>query len=644
MSANDPADTRNVLQFHSGEYINDRHLIPELESYATFLRNSALSRTSPRFRTWYSRSKERPPQRRRNHHHRDASATSSDPQSKALAGTLITPGLYYETSTSHKPVKPLVNPTIMPLHHPYVGYSTSSKRRLRFPQISFASGIDPEPARPPPQGSDGYSSPANRITPCILLPIDGKIDSSVKLNSLRANNDNNDQAKFTNWWLEITNFLSKALRMRPSNVQFTHKIDKAEAKFLYFYLANLGPGQSILKTNPWLNDFVMVESEDVLSAILSIAAIYISDYLDDPSEILHRWINRFNMAETRLKDLLKRQHTASEARELITIASILSMQDIIFTERRHKPTRIPRWLERFNQCEPLLETLDKARCQGDLDSQPSSLHISQIVVVGRGIILPQLMATLPPNYDPRKEARFGWLLCGSTTDIHEIHGGCGFSRRLLHYISKITNYATRLHLAPGSNAVEDAKILLSDLRYLRQQSAECKSTSPGSTETPQPIDWIRTAPQGHIITEAGIMTEVTAEAWRITAMIYLQCRVLKLSRWEKEVVGNLSDLAHCIRITPTSGYIFTAQAPLVPAFFLGMLGTPGEHRPVARTWFEGVVSAPVTSNARPLYKTLGRIWAWIDSEPLDHSRGKTGWWEQLVQRIYKDESEIICLV
>lgn len=74
----------------------------------------------------------------------------------------------------------------------------------------------------------------------------------------------------------------------------------------------------------------MVEYEGVQSAILSLAAIYLWDYVDDPSEVIgRRWITRYGMAEDRLKHLLNKEGpTDAETRELITTASILSIQDV----------------------------------------------------------------------------------------------------------------------------------------------------------------------------------------------------------------------------------------------------------------------------------------------------------------------------
>lgn len=61
------------------------------------------------------------------------------------------------------------------------------------------------------------------------------------------------------------------------------------------------------------------------------------------------------------------------------------------------------------------------------------------------------------------------------------------------------------------------------------------------------------------------------------------------------MVANLHDLASCIKIMPTSGHHFTAQAPLFPVFLLGMLATEADHKQISKDWFEQVVQTPVRS-------------------------------------------------
>lgn len=57
----------------------------------------------------------------------------------------------------------------------------------------------------------------------------------------------------------------------------------------------------------------------------------------------------------------------------------------------------------------------------------------------------------------------------------------------------------------------------------------------------------------------------------------------------------MTDLASCIRIMPTSGHHFTAQAPLFPVFLLGLLAVQDEHREISQRWFDSVVGEPVRS-------------------------------------------------
>lgn len=71
--------------------------------------------------------------------------------------------------------------------------------------------------------------------------------------------------------------------------------------------------------------------------------------------------------------------------------------------------------------------------------------------------------------------------------------------------------------------------------------------------------------------------------------------ILRLPRNHPDVIANLSYLAKCVSIMPTSGYYFTAQAPLFPVFLLGMLATIAEHAKIAQKWFDSVTSAPVRS-------------------------------------------------
>ncbi|KFA81329.1 hypothetical protein S40288_08308 [Stachybotrys chartarum IBT 40288] len=294
---------------------------------------------------------------------------------------------------------------------------------------------------------------------------------------------------------------------------------------------NWCPGRSILRdTNLWHKDFAKMHSMPaILSAIQCLAGVYVYDYFPLPA-VKQRVNDHFAAATTRLTTLLT--HSGFEhGDEVITLSVLLSMQDIILTERRAKKPEPPRWLLGFQHAEHYLQKADQGSRFWRMDNvQFSSLRISHCVVVGRHVILSQSLAALPSpaKFDPQYEsARFDWLLFGSKAATYEIHGGCGFSRRLLHLVGQITYCAARLRQQQDSIVVPvTAQFLQEELREMRQWSSEI-STWEEAVHGRSPLDSVRSLPPGFIIQHSAQMTAITAEAWRIAAMLYLQCRLLR---------------------------------------------------------------------------------------------------------------------
>ncbi|KAH7227938.1 fungal-specific transcription factor domain-containing protein [Fusarium oxysporum] len=448
-------------------------------------------------------------------------------------------------------------------------------------------------------------------------------------------------------------------KMLPPQFGFQAKMDHIDRRLFEFYIKNWCPGRSVLSnTNLWLKDLApMHKNEGILHAIQSLAGVYIYDYI--PDERIRQRINqRYVTADQYFSTLLNAPESRENGKgqEVITMAVLLSMQDIVLTERRLKKPYNPRWLEGFRQGEYFLQATDPgARYWKNNNVQYNELRISQSIIVGRAVILAQPMMALPSpeTFNPEAEAgRFSWLLYGTEKDMFEIHGGCGFSKKLLHLMSQVTYCAGRLQQEPESTIVPiTAKFLLRELSEMRQWSREGKDWEL-ARKYPPTIDWVRDKADEVIIDSNQIMTEVTAEAWRIAAIIYYQCRLLRLPRNHPEVLANLDDLARCIRIMPTSGSHFTAQAPLLPVFFLGLLATEPVHKDVSMDWFEQVVQTPVRSSVPPLYDALLRIWGWIDKEvqiprdptALPKAIGKRyPWWEHLVAKVLEAEEETLCL-
>lgn len=380
---------------------------------------------------------------------------------------------------------------------------------------------------------------------------------------------------------------------------------------------NWCPGRSVLKkTNLWVADFARLEGRDgVIAAIQSLAGIYIYDY--QPTDVVKYRVNqRYMHAENRLAQLLKMADSlnSEQVAELVTISAILSMQDIVLVERRRQRPYLPRWLEGFQLCEYFLRKNDKgSRFWHRENVQTDSLHMSQAVIIGRGLILAQPMMPLssPQEFDYTNEAqRFTWLLYGSEKDAFEIHGGCGFSKRLLHAMSQVTCFAARLQQDPKSVMLPKMALHLEDqLMNLRQWSPESTSYER-SQEIPQPIEWVRDVSMEYRISTSAEMTDITAEAWRLAAVLYFRCRLLRLPRNHPDVISDIADLAKCITIMPTSGSHFTAQAPLFPVFLLGLLGSVPAHKDVAIGWFENVVRTPVRSVSQNIPLSLATLHVW----------------------------------
>jgi hypothetical protein len=134
----------------------------------------------------------------------------------------------------------------------------------------------------------------------------------------------------------------------------------------------------------------------------------------------------------------------------------------------------------------------------------------------------------PATMDPEIESnRFNWLLYGTENDLFEIHGGCGFSKKLLHTMSQVTYCAARLQQEPESTIVPiTARFLMRTLTDMRQWSREGKSWEQ-CRQRAQTITWVRIIADDVIVSSKEDMTDVTAEAWRIAAIIYYQCRLLR---------------------------------------------------------------------------------------------------------------------
>lgn len=153
--------------------------------------------------------------------------------------------------------------------------------------------------------------------------------------------------------------------------------------------------------------------------------------------------------------------------------------------------------------------------------------------------------------------------------------------------------------------------------------------------------------------------------------IVLANRAYRLRADDMDVRTILETLAMIIGYLPSDGEHFTAQAPIIPAFILGLLGTDEQVGGVRR-WVERVVRVPTRSvsffftpdlpaldmltslsTIPAIYQVLLRLWRRLDeirfiargfgAIPVDiHNR--YAWWEDLVRIVREESQGELCLV
>ncbi|KAG5989168.1 hypothetical protein E4U54_004409 [Claviceps lovelessii] len=346
----------------------------------------------------------------------------------------------------------------------------------------------------------------------------------------------------------------------------------------------------------------MHASSEIRAAIQELAGFFTHDDLTAASSRCQ--VNEsFSAARGRLEGLLRNQEslTPDETTEMMTMLVILSVNDvseayIILVDRRAKKPAVPRWLEGYKLCQQLLNlTTSSAQIlDNKLAPAPSPIITSQAIMVGKALILAETLMPLPTpsDFDAQRDVgRFSWLFPGSSCSSRdrpglEIHGGCGFSTALLHRISQITYCASRLHQYADSAVVPvTAQFLYDDLANMRQWSGESMDWETAQM-MPAMMERIRKLPDDYVMHSSAVMMNVTAEAWRIAAIIYLQCRVLRQS---------------------------------VPPLFESL----------KRIW--GWIDADLSEQ---------ELWPWEQASPIAR---RYAWWEDLVARIDRTEDEVLCL-
>ncbi|QKD61332.2 fungal-specific transcription factor domain-containing protein [Fusarium oxysporum Fo47] len=377
----------------------------------------------------------------------------------------------------------------------------------------------------------------------------------------------------------------------------------------------------------------------IRSAILCLAAVHLHDHTPDKENgdrVIHNYAFGYRAIQLHkrtvayLRDLLNCKQDGSPI-EILSLLIILSTIDALRIEHQTKAPFEPAWYQGLRLAEKYLDNMGQKpafleeecwnqkipkRIRDTLPfnfrespptspqhPQPTSLHISQAVLVARGIILTQ----------------------ASSEDVWTIHGGCGTSPKLLHIMSQINYCATRFHQDNRSIVVPLTAKKLLQLLYELKSTESAESSIDSTTK----------------------VIEQTAYAWLLTAIIYLRCRVQRYPPSHRYVRRHLAALAKCIQAVPASGLFFTANAPILPVFILGLLSV--KNRGVAQDWFETVLQVPVRSTVPPIYEALKRTWEWKQIWPSAKNlprliQEREPWWEKLVDRLLIETGGMLCFM
>lgn len=267
------------------------------------------------------------------------------------------------------------------------------------------------------------------------------------------------------------------------------------------------------------------KSDVVKHAMLALASTYILDYLPD-ERVRQRSNAHYNTAVRLLTQKLAGEHKPSGGEDVVASIALLNTLDVVSPERRRPKDQVPRWLEGASVACRVLDVTDLGHRYWNPDNvQPSEARVANTIISSRAVIVALTM--MPLDQANTENGRFQWLLAQSSeANTRKIHGSCGCSPRLLHRFAQITHLAALLEEDPHSVVVPlTAETILQEIEELRQWS-DLSSPYFSTAALLQACDQ-NSDPSIGIVSDKGSMTNLTAEAWRLAAMVYMQCRVLR---------------------------------------------------------------------------------------------------------------------
>jgi hypothetical protein len=351
-----------------------------------------------------------------------------------------------------------------------------------------------------------------------------------------------------------------------------------------FYVNGICPGRTVAtQSNGYLS--LLQVAKTCLStryALLSLSASYITEYCPSQRQI-------FQQAElyysTQALQALATQMSNGENYDAAVATSMLLMHQGAVNGAEDSPLD---W-----SCHANVFSIIPAELV-NYHSEPAMFIRGQLILARTA----QTSTTLQTTHLHTLETQ-NWYDGTPPMDAQKICGILGLSPQLLCMISSITTMATA---SSDPSSTMYAHLYESQLQNLKQWTSE-----------PQ-------GPEQEVIL-------ATAEAFRLAALIYLQCRVYGLTRFHPSVL-ELSDALHIVLLSlPVKGALYTAIYPVWPLFVAAVTVNSDKRD---RLYQRVVPIREGDKNTLPavLKRVSGmRIWL-ANQDPMCQRR--EGWWDEML--------------
>lgn len=306
----------------------------------------------------------------------------------------------------------------------------------------------------------------------------------------------------------------------------TTKLAAYDARLLSFYKNVFCAGRTLLTTsNFWVTQLLGIAdgNECVNRILLAFTAAYILDY-QPTNEMLRRRANSHYKRAANLLGVALQQHaTRQVGKEEAAVAALLFLvcDDIVHWETQRRGDCNPKWLQGIRMATSILDNTDPGYRYWKASNVQSGA--ARIALANRVAFVEILTLPVSPLAVNRQARLNGWLVEGDKRETYKIFGGTGLCPRLLHMFAQISQLCARAVEDPNSQVyLEAAKVIHERLGRLRQWS----EISDGYQSAEELFDSCTLDSSSHVQTVAKV-TELTAEAWRTAAQIYLVCRFFR---------------------------------------------------------------------------------------------------------------------